>query len=51
MDAEKQSIGSPEASQQAYEIANILKADTVYGPLHHLLGNPRRLAKYLEENG
>jgi hypothetical protein len=51
MDAEKLSIGSPEASQQAYEIANILKADTVYGPLHHLLENHRRLAEYLGEMG
>jgi hypothetical protein len=50
-DAEKQSIGSPEASQQASEIANILKADTVYEPLQHLLGIPRRYAKYLEEMG
>jgi hypothetical protein len=48
-DAEKQSIGSPEASQQASEIANILKADTVYKPLRHLLDAPRQYAEYLEE--
>jgi hypothetical protein len=47
MDAEKQSISSLEASQQAYKIANILKADTVYELLHHLLEYPRPLAESL----
>jgi hypothetical protein len=52
MDAERQSVGRHEASQQAYKIANILKADTVYGPLHdHLFDSPRRLADRLWEIG
>jgi hypothetical protein len=49
--AAKQSLSSPEASERAYEIANILKIDTVYSSLHPLVGTPRKLAENLGKIG
>jgi hypothetical protein len=42
---EKESMSSPEASQQAYEIAKILEPDTM-----DIVKIPRNTAKYLGRN-